>query len=74
VLKRCRFNACVVGIERESELGPWRIIVRPTDDPDAGVGALRCDKLVVSAGHETLPNFPSDLDLSKFTGSVFHSK
>jgi cation diffusion facilitator CzcD-associated flavoprotein CzcO len=73
-LKRSRLNTHGVRIERQSDLGPWRIITRPTNNPDARVEALRCNKLIVSTGHETVPNFPSDLDLSKFTGTVFRSK
>jgi dimethylaniline monooxygenase (N-oxide forming) len=74
LLKRCRFNTHVVRIEREPEYGPWKIITRPSNNPEAEVEELTCTKLIVSTGHETVENFPPGLDLKKFTGTVFHSK
>lgn len=74
LLKRCQFKTHVMRIEREPDLGLWKIITRPTNDLEAKPEVLRCTKLIVSTGHETVPNFPSDLDLGKYTGTVFHSK
>jgi len=74
LLKLCRFNTHVVRIVREPDLGPWRIITRPADTPDAEVEEFRCMKLIVATGHETVPSLPSDLDLSGFSGKAFHVK
>lgn len=71
---RCRLNTHVARIERESDRGPWRISTRPMNDPNATLEVLRCTKLILSTGHETVPNLPPDLDLRKFTGTLFHAK
>lgn len=72
--ERCRFNPQVVRIERDADLGPWKLITRSSTNPNAELEELRRTKLIVSTGHECVPNFPSDLDTRKFTGTVFHAK
>jgi len=74
LLKLCQFNTHVVSIERKPDLGPWRIITRPADNPDGSVEEFQCTKLIVATGHKTVPNMPSDLDLTSFSGTVFHAK
>ncbi|PMD38815.1 FAD/NAD(P)-binding domain-containing protein [Hyaloscypha variabilis F] len=74
LLKLCQFNTHVVSIERKPDLGPWRIITRPADNPDGSVEGFQCTKLIVATGHKTVPNMPSDLDLTSFSGTVFHAK
>jgi len=70
----CRFNPLVIGIERDADLGPWKLITRTSTNPDTELKELRCTKLIILTDHECVPDLLSHLDTKKFTGTVFHAK
>jgi dimethylaniline monooxygenase (N-oxide forming) len=73
VLERCHFNTEVQRIVREDN-GQWVIHSRPTGYTNAEVGELRCDKLIMATGHTSKPKMPNGLDMTQYTGKVFHVK
>jgi dimethylaniline monooxygenase (N-oxide forming) len=74
LLERCRFNTEVVKVEREEGTGLWKLLVRPTGQETGKRDVLKCVKLVMATGHTSKPKLPDNLDLSMFTGKVFHVK
>jgi len=74
LLKYCRFNTKVVRIEREGATWLWKLSVRPTGQETAELEDLKCVKLIMATGHTSKPKLPENLDMSLYTGKVFHVK
>lgn len=75
---RCMLNTKVTRIQRNepNEIPTtWQIEIE-TKNTDKGTtkGSLMCDKLIIATGIDSTPNFPADIEWSKFDGQIMHSK
>ena len=74
--RRCRFNTKVLGVEKK-EGGKGGLRLKIEEDfggRETKEQFLVCDKLIVAAGVNSIPNVPEDIDCTPYSGPVMHSK
>ncbi|CEN61015.1 hypothetical protein ASPCAL07684 [Aspergillus calidoustus] len=80
--EQCRFNAKVIRVQRgdvgEGGERGWRVEVEDRSNGSSGQNTtsevLYCDKLIVATGTTSTPWLPDDIDWTRFSGTVLHSK
>ena len=74
LLERCKFDTKVINISRDVAHGPWKLVLQDTIETLRPPEEWRCKKLIVAAGIDSIPKFPSDLNTSAYSGKTLHSK